>query len=210
MFEFIDVKYKEIIDIPKLNINTGLTVFLGPSGCGKTTVLRMLNKMISPTEGYILYNGKDLKQLDSVEHRRNVMMLSQIPAMFEGTIKDNLTIAFRFQEKDIPGDVELGKILEKVQLTKEFDTAVNQLSGGEKQRLALGRVFLCDPSVFILDEPSSALDFEAEDAIIKMVAEDIQTKDKSVVMVTHSKPVAEKYADEIIEMSNGRIINRRP
>lgn len=209
MFEFIGVKYKEIVDIPKLNIRQGFTVFLGPSGSGKTTVLRMLNKMISPTHGKILYEGKDLKGLESVEHRRNVMMLSQTPAMFEGTIRDNLAIVFRLQEKEIPGDEELSKILSKVRLNKAFETPVSQLSGGEKQRLALGRVFLSDPEVFVLDEPSSALDDESEDVIISMVSEFIKTKGKSVVMVTHSKAIAEKYADEIIEMSNGKVRNRR-
>lgn len=209
MLEFIDVKYKEIVDIPKLNINEGLTMFLGPSGSGKTTLLKLLNKMISPTEGSILYHGKDLNQLRSVEHRRKVMMLSQTPAMFEGNIRDNLTIAFRFQEKDIPCDVALRRILATVQLNKELDTPVNQLSGGEKQRLALGRLFLCEPEVFILDEPSSALDDESEDTIIKMVSEYTNSTNKSVVMVTHSKFVAEKYADEIIEMLNGKVENRR-
>ncbi len=209
MFEFIGVKYKEILDIPQLNINKGITVFLGASGSGKTTLLRMLNKMISPTDGCILYDGKDLKKLGSVEHRRNVMMLSQAPAMFEGTIRDNLTIAYRFQEKEIPGDLELTRILAKVQLNKELDASVDQLSGGEKQRLALGRLLLCNPAVYILDEPSSALDDETEDTIIKMVAEHVDSTNKSVIMVTHSKSVAEKYADEIVEMTNGKVKNRR-
>jgi putative ABC transport system ATP-binding protein len=209
MFELIEVKYKDIVDIPNLSISRGLTVLLGPSGGGKTTILRMLNKMISPTRGRILFDGKDLKQIKSVEHRRNVMMLSQNPAMYEGTLRDNLTIALRFQEKESPGDDELYKILSGVRLHKDLETPVYQLSGGEKQRLALGRLFLCDPAVYLLDEPSSALDDDTEDAIIKMVSEHIETTRKSVVMITHSKALAEKYADEIIEISDGKIISRR-
>ncbi len=209
MFELIDVKYQEVVDIPNLYISEGLTVLLGASGSGKTTVLRLLNKMLSPTQGRILFKGNDIKQIHSVEHRRNVMMLSQNPAMFEGNIKDNLTIAFRFQEKEIPGDEELYRIIAKVQLNKELDTPVNQLSGGEKQRLALGRIFLLDPSVYLLDEPSSALDENTEDMIIKMLSEHIKKAKKSAIMVTHSKSVAEKYGDEIIEMAGGKILNRR-
>ncbi len=209
MFEFIEVKYLEVVDIPYLYISEGLTVLLGASGSGKTTVLRLLNKMISPTQGRILFNGKNIKQINSVEHRRNVTMLSQNPAMFEGNIRDNLTIAFRFQEKDIPADQKLYRILAKVQLNKELKTPVNQLSGGEKQRLALGRIFLLDPSVYLLDEPSSALDQDTEDMIIKMVYEHIKNAKKSAVMITHSKSVAEKYGDEIIEMAGGKILYRR-
>ena len=209
MFEFINAKYKDIVDIPQLTINEGLTVLLGPSGSGKTTVIRMLNKMISPTEGAILFYGTDLKEVKSVEHRRNVMTLMQSPAMFEGTIRENLTIPFRFQEKELPDDQTLRGVLENVQLDKNLDTPVHQLSGGEKQRVALGRVILCNPTVYLLDEPSSALDDATEDVIINLVASHVKTDHKSAVMVTHSKAVAEKYADEIIEMADGRITGRR-
>ena len=209
MFELINVKYQDIVDIPNLYINEGLIVLFGASGSGKTTVLRMLNKMISPTQGRILFNGQDIKQIPSVAHRRNVMMLSQNPTMFKGSIRDNLTIAFTFQKKAIPDDEELHNVLAKVQLNKDLNMPVNQLSGGEKQRLALARVFLLDPSVYLLDEPSSALDDDAEDTIINMVSEHIKRTKKSAIMVTHSKSVAEKYADEIIEMTKGKILNRR-
>ncbi len=209
MFEIIGVKYQDIIDIPSLFLNEGLTVLLGASGSGKTTVLRMLNKMISPTQGRILFNGCDLKKIPSLEHRRDVMMLSQNPAMFPGNIRANLTIACQFQEKRIPNDQELQVILAQVQLKKELDTPVSQLSGGEKQRLALGRLLLLDPSVYLLDEPSSALDEDTEDTIIKMVGEHVQKTKKSVIMVTHSSSVAEKYGDQIIEMAQGKILNRR-
>lgn len=209
MFELIEVKYREVVDIPHLYIAEGLTVLLGVSGSGKTTVLRMLNKMLSPTQGRIFFNGIDIKQIHSVEHRRNVMMLSQNFAMFEGTIRDNLTVAFKFQEKELPVDAELYKVLTKVQLNKDLETPVNQLSGGEKQRLALGRIFLLDPSIYLLDEPSSALDEDTEDTIIKMLSEHLKNNRKSAIMVTHSKLVAEKYGDEIIEMAEGKIINRR-
>lgn len=209
MFEFIDVRYKDIVDIANLSINTGLTAILGQSGSGKTTVLRMLNKMISPTQGRILFYGQDLKEIKSVSHRRNVIMLSQNPAMFDGTIRDNLTISFKLQEKENPAEDELYRILSRVQLNKELETPVIQLSGGERQRLALGRVFLSDPSVYLLDEPSSALDEDTEDTIINMVSEHVKAAGKSVIMVTHSRSAAEKYADDIIEISNGKILSRR-
>lgn len=209
MFEFIDVQYKDIVDLPNLYINKGLTAILGQSGSGKTTILRMLNKMISPTQGWILFYGQDLKEIKSVSHRRNVIMLSQNPAMFDGTIRDNLTLPFKLQEKENPVEDELYRMLSRVQLDKKLETPVIQLSGGEKQRLALGRIFLCNPSVYLLDEPSSALDEDTEDTIINMVSEHIKTSGKSVVMVTHSKSIAEKYADEIIELSNGKIVSRR-
>jgi len=209
MFQFTQVKYKDIIDLPDLLINRGITILVGVSGSGKTTILKMLNKMISPTQGNIFYNGIDMKQINSVEHRRKVMMLSQNPAIFEGTIRENLIIALKFQEKAIPADEKLYEILEQVQLKKELDIPAANLSGGEKQRLALGRVLLLDPDVYLFDEPSSALDDNTEDIIIQMLTEHAKRVDKSIVMVTHSKAVAEKYADEVIEISEGKILHRR-
>ena len=191
MFEFIDVKYGNIIDLPRLFINTGITVLIGASGSGKTTILRMLNKMISPTQGSILFNGVDLKQIKSVEHRRKVTMLTQNPAMFEGTVRDNLTMALRFQDKVIPGDEDLQLVLEQVQLNKPLDAPSHNLSGGERQRLALGRVLLVDPEVYLFDEPTSALDEDTEDTIIEMTVSHVKQHEKSLVMVTHSKIIAE-------------------
>lgn len=208
MFEFIDVKYKNIVDLPDLFLEKGITILVGASGSGKTTILKMLNKMISPTQGRILHNGMDMKQIESVIHRRNVTMLSQNPAMFAGTIKDNLIIPLRFQEKAMLDDEALCNVLEQVWLKKNLNTPVMNLSGGEKQRLALGRVLLLDPDVYLLDEPSSALDDDTEEMIIQMLAKHALKVDKTIVMVTHSKTIAEKYADEIIEISDGKVVNR--
>lgn len=210
MFEFIGVRYKHVLDIPTLYIEKEkITTLVGASGSGKTTILKMLNKMISPTQGRILFNGMDLRQINSVAHRRHVTMLSQSPAMFEGTIRDNLNAGLRFQGRELPGDEVLNRVLERVKLKKPFDSPVNTLSGGEKQRLALGRVLLLNPEVYLLDEPSSALDDETAEIIIQMLIEHVKTEKKTIVMVTHSKTIAEKYSDTIIEISEGRCLSRR-
>ncbi|MGC7871953.1 ABC transporter ATP-binding protein [Desulfosporosinus sp. SYSU MS00001] len=210
MFEFYDVKYKEVLDLPKLEIEQEeITTLVGASGSGKTTILRMLNKLISPTQGRIIFNGTDLSQINSVAHRRTVSMLSQIPAIFEGSIRDNLNVGLRFQERELPSDKELNHILEQVKLSKSLESSAGTLSGGEKQRLALGRILLLNSKVYLLDEPSSALDDETEEMIIQMLTEHVKREKKTIVMVTHSKAIAEKYSDTIIEISKGRCLTRR-
>lgn len=210
MFKFIDVRYKGILDLPTLYIEKGkITTLVGASGSGKTTILKMLNKMISPTQGRILFNGVDLKEINSVAHRRRVTMLSQSPAMFEGSIRDNLIAGLRFQQREIPSDEVLYQVLEQVKLKKSLESSANTLSGGEKQRLALGRVLILNPDVYLLDEPSSALDDETEEIIIHMVTEHVRRENKTLVMATHSKAIAEKYSDTIIEISEGRCSSRR-
>ncbi|KLU63632.1 sulfate/thiosulfate import ATP-binding protein CysA [Desulfosporosinus acididurans] len=210
MFEFYDVKYKDVLDLPKLEIKQEeITTFIGASGSGKTTILRMLNKLISPTQGRIIFNGTDLRQINSVAHRRTVSMLSQSPAIFDGSIRDNLNVGLRFQERELARDKDLNHILEQVKLNKPLEASANTLSGGEKQRLALGRILLLNSKVYLLDEPSSALDDETEEMIIQMLTEHVKREKKTIVMVTHSKAIAEKYSDTIIEISKGRCLTWR-
>lgn len=205
MFQFIDVKYMEILDVPRLLIEKRkITTLVGASGSGKTTILRMLNKMLSPTQGRIMFNDTDLEDINTVTHRRQVTMLSQNPIMFEGSVRDNLNIGLKFQAKSLLSDAELLSMLEKVSLKKALDTSAIILSGGEKLRLALGRVLLLNSEIYLLDEPSAALDDEMEETIIQMVTEFVRKENKTLVMVTHSKAMAEKYSDTIIEVAEGR------
>ncbi len=207
LFKLEGVRYQSILDIPALQINPGVTVLLGASGSGKTTLLKLLNKSISPSDGSIWYNGSDLKRAPSVQHRRQVLMLSQQAAMFPGTIEDNLAIGFQFQERAAPDEDTMKQMLVKVQLKKELIEPVLNLSGGEKQRLALARVFLLDPAVYLLDEPSSALDDDTAEAVIGLVVEQARATGRSIVMVTHSKAVASKFADETTVLKDGRMVS---
>jgi putative ABC transport system ATP-binding protein len=199
MFELQGVKYKEIIDIPSLTIGQGrVTTLMGQSGSGKTTILKLLNKMISPDEGRILYLGEDLAQISSVAHRRRVTMLSQSPAIFEGTVRDNLVVGLGFQGRPRPKDAELAAMLKKVRLDKPLSEDTRSLSGGEKQRLALGRVLLLNSDVYLLDEPSSALDADTAEAVIRMIVDFSRGEGRTLVMVTHAQAIAERFSDDIV------------
>lgn len=203
MFRIEELLYQEILDIRNLQIKPGMTALLGPSGCGKTTLLRLLNKLVSPDSGRIFYRGVDIAEVPSVEHRRRVMMLSQNPVLFPGNIRDNLEAGFRLQKTEAPGEERLRQILSQVRLDKDLDGPCEQLSGGERQRLVLARVCLLGPEVYLLDEPSAALDEAAEDEIVGMVKAHIRSEGKSAVMVTHSRRVAERYADDLLVMGKG-------
>ena len=210
MFLLKNVKYKDILDISNLRIEKNkITSIVGESGSGKTTLLRLLNKLISCDSGEILYRNESLNDIDSIELRRKVVMLPQAPVIFPGNIKDNLLIGLELAEKPKANDEKLQSVLKRVRLNKELSNESSSLSGGEKQRLALARVMLLEPDVFLLDEPSSALDEETEDNIIEQLVECIKQTKKTLIMIIHSKKVAETYSDNIIEISQGRIINVR-
>ncbi|MBU5270447.1 ABC transporter ATP-binding protein [Clostridium cochlearium] len=206
MFLFKNVSYKNILNIRELNIPSHkVTCIVGQSGSGKTTLLRLLNKIISYDEGEILYNDKSLKTIDSIKLRREVIMLPQIPVMFNGNVKENLLIGLKFSEKPLVPDEILYEILEFVQLDKELSESVEKLSGGEKQKLCLARALLLNPEVFLLDEPSSALDEDTEHLIISSLVEYTKKNNKTLIMVTHSKKIAKNFSDNIIEIKNGSL-----
>ncbi|MFW5981818.1 MAG: ABC transporter ATP-binding protein [Halanaerobiaceae bacterium] len=212
MFSLKNVKYKDILDIRDLEIqDKKITCILGKSGGGKTTFLRLLNNMISADQGEIEFENKNIEKYEALELRRKILMLPQNPVMFPGSIEDNFFKTLEYTEKEklaVKNNTEdYNKLMKKVGLSHELDTDTNNLSGGEKQRLALARILLLEPDILLLDEPSSALDEETEEFIIKMVVNYIKKREGTLIMVTHSRSVASTYGDFIITLNNGKIEN---
>lgn len=201
MFVIEKLIYKDILQIDRMEIPANkITCLVGESGAGKSTLLKMLNIMLSPDTGNIYYLDKNLKDEDPVQHRRHVVMLSQQPTIFEGDIRENLNIGLVFSEKKRKEDEELKEALEIVHLNKNLEEDAGTLSGGEKQRLALARVYLMNPEVYLLDEPTAALDEETEEVVMKSFIKKSKEKEQSVVMITHSQKIAAKYGENMITL----------
>lgn len=202
MFHIKNLRYKDILYIDELKIEEKqVTCIIGQSGGGKTTLLKMLNHMLSPDQGEIVYKGRSLFEWNPIALRREVVMLSQQPVMFEGNIRENLNFGRILSEKEPLDDEKLKEALKFVCLQKKLEDDVEQLSGGEKQRLALARIFLMDPEVFLLDEPTSALDKGTEEKIMAAFIRDARKKEKTVIMVTHSDTIPKTYADKVITIN---------
>lgn len=205
MFTFHDVHVGTILDIPHLRIPAGqVTCIVGRSGAGKSTLLKLLNRMMSPDQGEILYRDTPISGIDPVALRREVVMLPQTPVMFDGTVRDNLLVGLRFSERPDIDDASLRDILEVVDLSKNLDQDASSLSGGEKQRVALGRILAMRPEAALLDEPSSALDAGTERIVIERLIAAAREHGITIIMVTHSRAMAEQVADRLIEVENGR------
>lgn len=210
MFYVKDVRYKDILNISELTIpDKKVTSIVGESGSGKTTLIRLLNKLISYDKGEIYYKNESIEKINSIELRRKVVMLPQSPVTFSGNIKDNLLIGLVFSEKPKVKDSKLKEILRVVCLKKELYESVDKLSGGEKQRICLGRVLLMEPEVLLLDEPTSALDEETENLVMENVKEYAMQNGITIIMVTHSRNIAEEFSDFIIEIKHGRVLEKR-
>ena len=205
-FALSEIRFKQVLDIESLQIDAcRVSAIVGPSGGGKTTLLRLLNRMTTPDSGQILFFGQAVEQMDPVQLRRRVVMLTQMPVIFGGTVGENLLIGCRLAERETPQPQAVTAIMSRVGLDKQLDADAGQLSGGEKQRLALARVMLMDPEVMLLDEPSASLDEETEILIFDLVTEYCRECCKTLVMVTHSERGFTGYYDTLIRIREGRV-----
>ena len=192
MFELKNVTFKHILHIQHVCLDRCVTCIIGPSGSGKTTMLRLLNRLNEAEQGTILYNGEDIQKLNPMELRRRVVMLGQTPV-----------IGLRLSGRLPATKQKLKEYLEKVDLHKELQESCERLSGGEKQRLCLARVMLMDAEVYLVDEPSSALDKETESFVIENLVHFVTERKRQLIMVTHSAEVSAKYPKSLLRIENG-------
>lgn len=206
VFELKALKFKGILDIPDLTFYKGITSIVGKSGSGKTTLMLALNKMITPTSGNVYYYGENIKDMDAVKLRRKVLMLGQQPIIFPGNVRDNLNQGLKFAKKELADDKKLKEILDYVELDKDLEDDPKDFSGGEKQRIAIGRVIAMDPDVYLLDEPSSALDSELANNTIEKLSQIAKEKGQTIIMVTHSEEIVKNISDKILFIDEGRVV----
>lgn len=214
MIQFINVSkaYKEhnVIENINLEINKGeLVVLIGPSGCGKTTILKMINRLIEPSDGQIKINGTDIEAQDPIELRRNIGYVIQQTGLFiHMTVRENIEIIPRLAKMPVSEIVDRTvKLMETVGLPEEFlDRYPNHLSGGQQQRVGVARAFAMNPDIILMDEPFSALDpftrSQLQDELVSL-----QSKlHKTIVFVTHDMDEAVKIADRICILQGGHIL----
>jgi ABC-type Fe3+/spermidine/putrescine transport system ATPase subunit len=195
--------YRAVDDI-SLTLKPGrFYSLLGPSGCGKTTTLRLVAGFETPSSGEILLNGTRVNE--SPPYQRNVSTVFQSYALFPHlTVRRNVAFGLEQRgEKDTR--VKVAKALEMVQLTGKESRYPRQLSGGEKQRVALARSLVLEPCVLLLDEPLAALDLQLRRAMRSELKEMQRRTGITFLFVTHDQEEALAMSDEIAIMNRGRI-----
>ena len=202
MFELKNVKFKDILNIDHLLIDdSGLTMIIGPSGSGKSTLIKMLDNIISPDSGEILYKSDDINTYKAHELRRKVIMQSQFPAIFEGNLRDNLNVARKFSKLADLDDEKLNELLGIVLLDKKLDDDPKDFSGGEKTRLSIARVLAMDSEVYLFFFFLSSLDDDTECNLIENVIKYLKEKNKKIIMVSHSEKLF-SLANQIVKVEN--------
>lgn len=182
---------------------------MGPSGAGKTTLIDHIPKLLRICSGNILIDDVDISEIRPNELRKNISYLSQNPYLFKGTVKENITFGLHGKsQKDIENACEKAGALEFIQkLDNGFDSYITpggtNISGGQRQRLALSRAFLKAAPILIFDEPTSSLDFETENIIFKNLIAFCKSEGCSIVMITHRVQTA-LSCDNLIVVQNGQ------
>ena len=202
-FESVTKRYPDgtvAVDSLDLDIPDGkIMVLVGPSGCGKTTTLRMINRLVEPTSGTILLDGKNVADANPAQLRRGIGYVIQQTGLFpHRTVEDNIaTVPLlngwdKRRARDRAGELMDLVGLDRATMAKRYP---HQLSGGQQQRVGVARALAADPPVLLMDEPFSAVDpivrASLQDELIRLQAE----LHKTVVLVTHDVEEAIKVGD---------------
>lgn len=187
------------------------TAIIGSTGCGKSTLVNLIPRLYDVTDGSITLDGKDIRDIRMADLREEIGFVPQKGILFSGTIASNL----RFGKEDA-SDAQIGKAAEIAQATefieakeKKYDSEIAQggsnVSGGQKQRLAIARAIAKDPKIFIFDDSFSALDLKTDAALRKALAENV--KDSTVIIVAQRISTI-LHAEQILVLDDGKIVGK--
>ena len=194
-----------------LKIPAGQKVaIVGRMGSGKTTLARIIAGLVDPTNGAVLLDGIDLRQIDSSDLKRNIGVMLQETWLFSGSVKENLQMGYyEYGDEHL---LEISKIAGVddfiAQHPSGYDLELKErgegLSGGQRQSINLARSMLHKPSIMIMDEPTSSMDQGTEKLVIGRLKDWIA--DRTMIMITHRNSILE-LADRVLVLDNGNILS---
>lgn len=193
---FQDKIHYEDIRIPENKVN----FIVGRSGSGKSTLLRMLNATLYPSNGEIFYKGTNLIELDTIELRKEVSLISQSVYLFDGNIKDNFKEFYDYRNITLPDEEVMREYLDMCCISFPLDKDCTTMSGGERQRVYIAIFLSFLPKVLMMDEPTSALDKESGHSVIENVLNFCKEKGITVIIISHDGSLTKEFAENIIRI----------
>ncbi|RJK62645.1 iron ABC transporter ATP-binding protein FetA [Serratia marcescens] len=189
-----------ILDSVSFTLGEGeFKLITGPSGCGKSTLLKIISSLMDPTSGNLYFDGRAIAEMSPEAYRKQVSYCFQTPALFGNTVYDNLALPYQIRQQS-PDERKMQADLARFGLPEAMLTkSINELSGGEKQRVSLIRNLQFMPRVLLLDEITSALDEENKRNVNEIVHQLVAEHRLAVLWVTHdTEEIA--HADELITL----------
>ncbi len=211
-FKKLNFSYKKDNQVLKninLEINKGeVTAFVGASGAGKSTMLALILKFITPNNGDIFIDDKNLKLLNTKDIRKNIALVQQQPYLFSGKIIDVIRMGRSFTKEEVIESAIKANAHNFIQkLPEKYETEITErgsnFSGGQIQRIAIARAILGNPSILLLDEATSALDAESESEVQRGLNRAM--KDRTVIVIAHRLATTQE-ANKIVVFDKGEII----
>lgn len=195
------------------NIKKGKFIsIIGPNGSGKSTLLKNLNRIYTPNEGKVVLESVDINRIKTKELAKKIALVPQNTTIdYEFTVGEIVLMGRhpykkRFQRED-DNDYEIVK--EALELTNTFhlkDRIITEISGGERQRVIIAKALAQNPSIILLDEPTSHLDINHQMEILSLLRKLNKEKGTTIVVVIHDINLASRYSDEVIMLNEGKII----
>ena len=183
-----------------------LLVVIGPSGGGKSSLLRCVNRLNDIAAGLIQLDGRSVYDMPVIELRRQVGMLFQKTAAFEGTVADNIAFGARLQGEALSRADILQRMAQVSLETELADKPASDLSGGQEQRLAIARALALNPSLLLLDEPTSALDPIATSHVEESLMRLRENTNLTMIWVSHAIEQARRVGSRVLLLDDGRVV----
>ena len=179
---------------------------MGPSGSGKSTFFKLCSHLISPSKGTILFHNNNYITYDSVQLRKKIAYCFQTPYLFGNKVIEDLNFPFEIRDK-VPNLDQIYTLLSKFNLEESIlSKDTKNLSGGEKQRIALIRTLLFPPEILLLDEVTSALDAD-NCAIVENEISSVHKEGMTILWITHSQEQNKKKANKLLTIKRGKLLS---
>ena len=182
---------------------------IGPSGSGKSTLLHIIAGLENPTEGKVYFYDKNIVEMSkknlTILRRQKIGIIYQfynlIPTL---SVEENILLPLKFDKKKIDYD-KFNQIINFLDLTNRKNHLPNELSGGQQQKVAIGRALMINPTIILADEPTGNLDSKSSNEVIQLLKKSNKEYNQTIIIITHNLEIA-KLADRIIKIEDGKLI----
>jgi len=211
----LSVGYDEATILDQLDLvvaDGALTILVGANGCGKSTLLKALARILRPTRGHVLLDGKDIHQSATRDIARKLGLLPQGPLAPEGLTVRELVSQGRFPHQSLlrqwtaADEAAVNAAMITAQVVDFADRPVDSLSGGQRQRCWIAMVLAQETELILLDEPTTFLDLKVQVDVMNLLADLAHKAGRTMVVVLHELSLAAAYADTLVMMKAGRIV----
>ncbi|MDF2951624.1 MAG: transporter related [Anaerocolumna sp.] len=206
IIETKNLSYQDRIHYQDIQILMDKVNFIvGNSGTGKSTLLRLFNGTLSPSSGNLLYFGQDIEELNTIDLRKDIMLISQTVFLFDASIRENFKLFYEYRGMELLTDAKMQEFLNMCNIFFPLEKDCTSMSGGERQRVYIAIFLSFMPKVIMLDEPTSALDKENSKIVISNITSFCQNHKITVIIVSHDSYITETFAENLITIERRAI-----